>query len=359
MSTKQTARLAAVQAAPVWLDRDATIEKACALIEEAGAGGADIVGFPENFIPGHPVWYYFYPATSEKSMALATKLFQQSVEFPSSGVDALRRAAARAGVTVIMGLTERMPGTTGTLYNTQLVIDADGQITGKHQKLVPTIGERMVHTGGLPETQRTFPSQFGQISALACGENSNPLAVGMIASAYPTVHVASWPNHFIPAYCGMRESSLLASRNIAYMAKCFVISACGINSEEMIADLAATEADEAFLRDVSKQGGTAIISPAADVIAGPMDGDVEGILYADVDFEACIRGRLVHDVAGHYNRSDVYRLFVNNAPSQLVAAGTRDYAPALPQQAAPAALDHRALELEAGSDVPSAVVALT
>jgi aliphatic nitrilase len=246
-----------------------------------------------------------------------------------------------------MGLTERMPGTTGTLYNTQLVIDADGQVTGKHQKLVPTIGERMVHTGGLPETQRTFPSEFGQISALACGENSNPLAVGMIASAYPTVHVASWPNHFIPAYCGMRESSLLASRNIAYMAKCFVISACGINSEEMIADLAATEADEAFLRDVSKQGGTAIISPAAEIIAGPMDGDVEGILYADVDFEACIRGRLV------------YRLFVNNTPSQLVATGASAYAPALPSQASPAALDRGALELEAGTNFSSAVVALT
>ena len=347
--TQQTARLAAVQAAPVWLDRDATIEKACALIAEAGAGGADIVGFPENFIPGHPVWYYFHPATSEKSMGLAVKLFQQSVEIPSSGVDALCRAAGRAGVTVVMGLTERVPGTTGTLYNTQLVIDAAGEIVGKHQKLVPTIGERLVHTGGLAETQRTFPTEFGPISALACGENSNPLAVGMVAASYPTVHVASWPNHFIPAYAAMRESSLLASRNVAYMAKCFVISSCGTNSEEMIADLAVTEADEAFLRNPGKTGGTAIISPTGDVIAGPMDGDVEGILYADVDFEACIRGRLVHDVAGHYNRSDVYRLFVNNAPTQLVAAGA-DGAAGLPGGAAQQALERRSLELEAGPD---------
>lgn len=318
MLKRDTGKLAAVQAAPVWLNRDATIEKACKLIHEAGKAGADIIGFPENFIPGHPVWYYFYPATSEKSLSLATKLFKNSVEIPSPQIDLLCRAAAQAGVYVVIGLTERVADTTGTLYNTQLFIDASGQIVGKHQKLVPTIGERLVHTGGQPETQTTFPSPFGQVSGLACGENSNPFAVSMVAAAYTTVHVASWPNHFIPAYCGMRESSLLASRNIAYMCKCFVISSCGTNSEEMINDLAATKADEAFLRDISKTGGTCIIDPRAEVIAGPMDGDVEGILYADADFEACIRGRMVHDVAGHYNRSDVYRLLVNNSPSGLV-----------------------------------------
>jgi nitrilase len=146
----------------------------------------------------------------------------------------------------------------------------------------------------------------------------------MVAAAYTTIHVASWPNHFIPAYCGMRESSLLASRNMAYMCKCFVISACGTNSEEMIRDLAACESDEEFLRDLSKTGGTCIIDPRAEIIAGPMDGDVEGVLYAEADFEACIRGRMVHDVAGHYNRPDVYRLLVNNAPAHLVTSPQYD-----------------------------------
>jgi aliphatic nitrilase len=123
----------------------------------------------------------------------------------------------------------------------------------------------------------------------------------------------------------MRESSLLASRNIAYMCKCFVISSCGTNSEKMIKDLAATESDEAFLRNLEKTGGTCIIDPRAEIIAGPMAGDEEGIIYADADFEACIRGRLVHDVAGHYNRPDVYRLLVNNAPNGLVLSGHHEY----------------------------------
>lgn len=320
MTTK--ARLAAVQAAPVWLDRAATVAKACALIKEAGAAGADLVGFPENFIPGHPSWYYFHPAHSDKSMALAIKLFQESVEIPGADIDALCQAAASARVSVVMGLTERVHGSTGTLFNSQLFIDSTGTVVGKHQKLLATMSERMVHASGGPEFQRPFESEFGHISTLICGENSNPLAVAMISAFYPTVHVASWPNNFMPGPGSMRNGGLLAARNVAYMCKCFVISACGINSEAMIADFATNEADEAFLRDESKTGGTCIISPAGEIIAGPIPGDQEGIVYADVDFEACIRGKMLHDVAGHYSRSDVFKLFVNDAPSRLVSFAT-------------------------------------
>jgi nitrilase len=153
-----TVRLAAVQAAPVWMERDATIEKACALIREAGAAGAQLVGFPENFVPGHPNWIYFHPVTSPKAFGFSVELYKNSVEIPSAATDELCRAAAEAGVYVVMGLTERRPNQTGTLFNTQLFIDRHGTIVGKHQKLVPTIGERVVHTGGAGATLRTFPS---------------------------------------------------------------------------------------------------------------------------------------------------------------------------------------------------------
>ena len=125
-------KAAAVQAASVFLDRERSTEKACRLIREAGAAGADFVGFPENFIPGHPVWYYYHAATSRKSMDLAVELFKNSVEIPSAATDALCEAAAAAKVFVVMGLTERRPNTTGTLYNTQLFIDKRGRIVGKH-----------------------------------------------------------------------------------------------------------------------------------------------------------------------------------------------------------------------------------
>lgn len=311
-------KLACVQAAPVWLNREATVEKACRLIREAGANGADVIGFPENFIPGHPVWFYFYPATSKKSMDLAVELFKNSVEIPGPETEALCHAAAEASACVVMGLTEKRPTTTGTLFNTQLFIDRRGHIIGKHQKLVPTIGERLVHTGGAGDTQQVIMTEFGPISGLCCGENSNPLAVAVLAAQYTRVHVASWPNHFIPDYAGMCESSLLASRNIAYMCKCYVISSCSTNSPEMIERLAAAEADRAFLLDPTKTGGSTIINPRGDAIAGPLDGNTEGILYAEADLEATIRGRFVHDFGGHYNRADVFRLLVNSASPALL-----------------------------------------
>jgi aliphatic nitrilase len=312
-------RLAAVQAAPVYLNREATVEKACKLIREAGENGADFVGFPENFIPGHPVWFYYHPATSRKSMDFAVALFNNSVELPSPELDAICEAAAAARTFVVMGLTERRANTTGTLYNTQLFIDKRGQVVGKHQKLVPTIGERIVHTGGSGDSQGIVPSEYGPVSGLCCGENSNPMAVSLLAAQYTRIHVANWPNHFIPGYLTMGDNALLASRNIAYMCKCFVISACGTNSPEMIEMLAATDEDKKFMQEPNQSGGSVIIDPVGVVIAGPLRGNEEGILYADVDLEATIRARVVHDFGGHYNRADVFRLEVNDRPKALWA----------------------------------------
>jgi nitrilase len=314
-----TVTLAAVQASSAWLDREAGVAKACHLIEEAGRAGADIVGFPENFLPGHPNWFYYHPATTPHAMSLATRLFQQSLEVPGPEVEALGRVAARWKINVVMGLTERAPGSTGTLFNTQILIGSDGRLAGKHQKLLPTLGERIVHAAGGRETQVTFSSELGPVSALACGENSNPLAVAMIAAAYPLVHVASWPDHFVPGGPGMRASSELASRNIAYMTKAFVIASVGVNSQAMIEDCAATDADRDFLADPETTGGACIVAPTGTIIAGPLPGDQEGIVYAEVDLDNCIRARMLHDVSGHYNRSDVYQLVVDDRPAPLVS----------------------------------------
>lgn len=337
MEASSPLRLAAVQASSVWLDRDASVAKACVLIAEAGAAGADLVAFPENFIPGHPSWFHYTPAGSPRSLRLAVKLFNEAIEIPSDAVSALCRAAAQANTIVVMGLTEKMPDSTGTMYNTQLIIDESGEIVGKHQKLVATMTERMVHSPGRPETQRTFPTNVGEVSALVCGENSNPLALAMIAAAYPVVHVASWPAHVSPSsHGGVRDISHMVSRGTAHMLGCYVVSPSGVNSNEMIAEIALDAADDEFLRDPAKNGGACIVNPFGQIIAGPMPGNDEGILYADADPGLCVRARLVLDVAGHYNRSDVYKLTVNNAPSNLVSTVV-DSAPhaALPATAEP------------------------
>ena len=303
-------RVAAVQAAPVFLDREKTVEKASRLIKEAAAGGAKVIGFSEGFIPGHPLWYHFHPATSAHSTKLATELFKNSVEIPSSSTETLCEAAREANAYVVMGLCERRPGTFGTMYNTQLFIDDEGNIIGKHQKLMPTVGERLVHTGGYGDTLRAFPTKYGKISGLICGENSNPLAVFALIAEGTMIHIASWPNTGHLKQFSRSERAGTVGQAVAMMSKAYVMNVSGTVSEEMVEILAANEEDRAFLRDPRNSGGSSIIDPRSVVIAGPMGGE-EGILYADIDLEVCVREKITHDFAGHYNRADVFSLHIN------------------------------------------------
>lgn len=316
-------RVAAIQAAPVFLNREATVEKACRLIKEAAAKGASVIGFPEGFIPGHPLWYHFHPATCNHSMKLATELFKNSVEIPGPATDALCHAAREGKAYVVMGLCEHRPGTFGTMYNSQLFIDDQGQILGKHQKLVPTVGERLVHTGGYGDTLRAFPTRFGKISGLICGENSNPLAIFALTAEGSMIHIASWPNHRNKgANFPVSDRAVSAGRAVAMMSKAFVINVLGTLNEEMIDMLAANDEDRAFLRDPNNRGGSSIINPDSVVIAGPM-GSEEGILYADIDLEAGVRAKITHDLAGHYNRANIFTVRVNRtAPALYQPYGT-------------------------------------
>ena len=320
-------RLAAAQAAPVFLDRDATVEKACRIIQEASDNGAHIVGFPEGFIPAHPIWYYHYPATSQTSLDLATRLFLNSVEIPSPATDALCKAARRANCYVVMGLCERRAGTTGTMFNAQLHIGRRGEILGVHQKLVPTVGERLVHSSGSGHGMRAFPTDFGPIGGLICGENSNPLGVYTLAAQNMRVHVASWPHYFFPGWTKMYDTALLAGRNIAYMCKSFVINACGTISEEMREIMEVTDGDRDYLADPKSLGGSTIIDPFGRVIAGPA-GPGEEIIYADADLTDTVRAKLVHDFAGHYQRHDVFQFKIHpSAPHAPPPAPLSDPSP--------------------------------
>jgi len=309
-------KLAAVQAASVFLDRDATVDKACALIREAGANGADIVGFPEGFIPAHPTWYGYQPTGGKVSGVLARRLFQNAVEIPGPATDALSAACRDASVIAVIGVCEKRAGSTGTMYNTQLFIGADGQILGKHQKLAPTVGERLVHTGGWGDTLTSFVTPFGNISGLVCAENSNPLAVHVLLSMHTLVHVASWPPHFGGGR-SMQETMMAVTPGLAYTLCAFVINSGGIVTDEMIDFYAATDDDRAQLTVLKDNGSASIVGPTGKVIAGPM-GPGEGILYADVDLNDVLAVKMHHDFAGHYNRFDVFNLTVNRtAPSAI------------------------------------------
>jgi aliphatic nitrilase len=309
-------RVAAVQAASVFLDREASIAKACRLIGEAASGGARLIAFPEGFIPTHPIWYHHHPATGMIANRLAVELFKNSLEVPGPGFARLCSAARDANAYVVMGACEKDPGTTGTMYNSQLFIGPDGALLGRHVKIMPTVGERLVHAGGYGDTMKAIPTEFGPISGLICGENSNPLAAFAFIAQGTRIHVSSWPNHFPTSGDPMRIRVSVDSQAFAQMSKAFVVSPCGTVDEDMIARLKVGPDGEAFLRNPDCCGGSVIVGPNQRILAGPL-GAEEGIIYADCDLELSIATKLRHDFAGHYNRPDIFQLWVNEHRPRL------------------------------------------
>jgi nitrilase len=332
-----TVKGAAVQAASVFLDREASTEKACALIREAGRNGAQVIGFPEGFIPAHPIWFHFHSATGRVGTRLSVELFKNSVEIPGREIDALRAASRDAHAYVVVGVCEKVAGTLGTMYNTQVFIGPDGTLLGKHQKLMPTVGERLVHAGGYGDTFGAIATDFGPMSGLICGENSNPLAVFALTAEATRVHVMSWPNHFPTISDPMRSRVEIDSKAFAQMTKAYVISACGAVDERTIELLELTQKDEEFIRNPELTGGSLIVGPDSRTIAGPL-GAEESILYGDLDLEVGVKMKLRHDFAGHYNRPDVFQMRVNTRRPELY--GRAD------GEDAPPALDDTALYLD-------------
>ena len=330
-------KVAAVQAASVFLDREKSTEKACRLIHEAGQKGARVIGFPEGFIPAHPVWYHHHVATGRVANELAVLLFANAVEILGPEIDALCASARDANAYVVMGVCEKLPQTIGTMFNTQVYIGPDGRVIGKHQKLVPTVGERLVHMGGFGDTFGAFQTEFGPMSALICGENSNPLAVFALTAEGTRIHVMSWPNHFPTSGDPMRNRVSVDSQAFAQMSKAFVVSACGTVDENMIEVLRAGPEAEKFLRSPDCCGGSVIVAPNSRIIAGPM-GAEEGILYADCNIELGVQMKLRHDFAGHYNRPDVFHLQINRSLPKIYTVQTGADVPVLQAPASGQAL---------------------
>lgn len=297
-------KVAAVQAAPRFLDASATAARAAELVSEAGGLGVEVIGFPEGFLPGHPGWIELLPFDAE-AMELGRRLFEAAVEVPGPEVEAVARACGEAGVAAVLGVCERLPATTGTMFNTQVLIGADGAIAGKHQKYVPTVGERLVHAPGRTGTANSMTLAGGRVvTGLICGENSNPLAQYASARAYPTVHVASWPQHFSPAVA-MPPVIEFVSRSLAYTLKSYVVNAVTTISPEMAEAYGTSAEARAFLDSPEAGGRASVIAPTGELLAEAAD-DSEQLVVAEIDPAAVLRLKQVHDFAGHYNRPELF-----------------------------------------------------
>lgn len=322
-----TTRVAIAQAAPVYLDAEATAEKAAQLIAEAAAGGADLVAFPEGFVPGHPLWYHFHPATGPVSRRLATRLYENAVTVPGPVADTIGAAARAAGCHVVIGMCERASSHAGTLYNSQVTFGPEGQVLNVHRKLTPTVGERLVHAPGDASGLRVTDSAVGRVGGLICGESSNPLSLFSLIAESVQILVISWPDFPGRAMMPRAERALVAGRGASFMSKSYVLNAVGVVNDDMRALLRAGADDDQFLGDPAQTGGSSVIAPDGSVLAGPVDHR-EQVLFADLDLGRCLHEKAVHDYAGHYNRPDLFTLQIDRRRRELFSP--RDEEPVAP-----------------------------
>lgn len=306
---------AAVQAAPVYLDRDATIEKACALIREAGRAGARLIAFPEVFVAGFPHWIYLdRPQANERYFV---ELVREAVDVPGPATETLGRAARDAAAYVVIGVNERSRRSMGELFNTNVILGPDGSLLGVHRKLMPTYAEKMVWSFGDGSTLRVHETAIGRLGTLCCGENTNPLARFALIAQAEQIHVANYPARPAGDAYDLKRAIEIRSAAHAFEGKCFVVVAGSLISRQMREILGDSPEKRRLLGDGSATF-TGILGPDGRVIAGPAPDDAEEIVYGQISLEAIVRPKLFHDVAGNYNRFDVLSLRLDPTPRAAI-----------------------------------------
>ena len=305
-------KVAAIQATPVFLNRDATIDKARELIITAGREGARLIAFPESFVPTYPAWVWAVPSGDEEVLnEVYAEFLNNSIAIPSDATDKLCRAAKIANAYVAIGVSERnVEASGGSLYNTMLYIDAQGQILGKHRKLVPTGGERLVWAQGDGSTLQAYDTPLGKIGGLICWENYMPLArYAMYAWGTQIYIAATWDRG---------QPWLSTLRHIAKEGRVYVLGCCIAMRKDDIPDsFSFKQKYYANEEEWINIGDSAIVNPEGAFIAGPVRMKEE-ILYAELDPRQMGGPRWMLDVAGHYGRPDVFELTVHTEAHKMI-----------------------------------------
>lgn len=321
-STTSCLRVAVIQHAPVFLNLDESLEKACALIEEAADQGAELIVFPETWLPGYPVWIDSSPKAAlwdyPPAKALYRLLVENSITVPGKHLDQLLAMAKKTGTYVVMGAHERLGG---TLYNTMILIGRDGEEYRVHRKLIPTYTERMVWGRGDGSTLNVLETEYGNIGGLICWEHWMPLARAAMHAKRETIHIAQWP--------WVRGLHQLASRHYAFEGQCFVIAAgCVLTKGEILEGFRSLGRDEDRVlelleaipggdEDLIMKGGSAVIGPDYRYVVDPVFEE-QSIIYAELQLDRITEGHLLLDTDGHYSRPDVFHLEVNDQPQTNV-----------------------------------------
>jgi nitrilase len=304
-STVTTHRIAVVQQPPVLLNREASLAKALASLDEAVGNGAELVTFPETYLPGYPeyIWGLRPGDDHELSRELHQRLLASAVDVEAGHLLPLQEAARNHGIVVVIGMHERDSAfSRSSLYNTLVTIGPDGTILNRHRKLVPTNPERMIWAPGDAAGLRVVDTPVGRLGGLICWENYMPLARFSLYAQGIQVYVAStWDEG---------EVWLASMRHIAAEGRCWVLgNGCSMKAGDIPADFPERDRLYPDLNKWLNPGDSIIVAPGGRVVAGPLH-EAHGILYAEVDAAAVDAARYTLDAAGHYNRPDIFSLTV-------------------------------------------------
>jgi nitrilase len=302
-------RLAVVQAAPVLLNRQLTLKRVVDHIDEAAAGGARLVAFPEAFVSGYPTWIWRLRPGGD--MKVVTELHihavANAIDLTRDDLAPVREAARRNEIWVACGINE-IDGeySRGTLYNTAVVIGADGEIKNRHRKLMPTNPERMVWGTGDASGLRAIETPIGRVGILICWESYMPLArYALYADGMEVLLSPTWDSG---------EGWIGTMQHIAREGRCYVVG-CGtaLEAGDVPRDFPAREQIFPDANEWVNDGDSVIVAPGGKLVTGPLRRE-KGLLFADIDRSAVTAGRRALDVAGHYSRTDVFQLHMNRAP---------------------------------------------
>ncbi len=302
------------QITPVFLNKEATITKAIRSINDSSGKGAKLIVFPEAFIPCYPEWVWANPPGKKAlSNSLYQELLENSLSVSDTSVKKLCNAAKKAKIFVVMGINERNSEASNTsIYNTLLYIDDKGNLLGKHRKLVPTAGERLVHASGDGSTLESFDTTIGKLGGLICWENYMPLARYAMYAQGVQIYVApTWDSS---------DVWISSLRHIAKEGGMFVIGACMPMKASDIPNKFEFKKQYEPTREWINPGNSVIINPKGDIIAGPLN-KAEGIIYAELDFALISHCKWTLDVAGHYARPDVFKFSINRTYNKIMEEG--------------------------------------
>jgi len=316
-TTRKTVRAAAAQIAPDIDSADGTLARVLETIEQAARNGVELIVFPETFVPYYPYFSFVQPPVRQGADHLL--LMQRAPTVPGPVTDAVAGAARQAGMVVVLGVNERDHG---SLYNTQVLFDADGRMLLKRRKITPTYHERMVWGQGDASGLRAVDTRVGRVGALACWEHYNPLARYALMADHEEIHCAQFPGSLVgPIFA---EQMGVTIRHHALESGCFVINATGWLHEEQIRRLMPDESLQGALR-----GGchSAIVSPEGKYLAEPLT-EGEGLVIADLDLSLIDKRKRMMDSVGHYARPELLSLAIRRDAASTTRALDRAAAPA-------------------------------